>query len=223
MQFVKDAAKTALKLLLGRGSFRSFSQFGEDAIVRTQFRGRNEGIYVDVGAYHPTLYSNTYALYRRGWSGIAVDPNGAMRPLFRLFRPRDSFVCAAVDAEPADRLYRSYVDGAYNTFSDEQAKVLAARSILPRSTSSLPVRPLRELLAPFELKRIDFMNIDVEGMDEAVLESHDWNIRPRVLAVEIHGFDPDAPQESGTYRFLREKGYALIGIAGLTVLFKDQR
>ena len=77
---MKDFAKTLLKLVLGRGTFRSYSQFGEDALVNSLFRNKKYGIYVDVGAYHPILYSNTYALYRRGWRGFAIDPNPSLPP-----------------------------------------------------------------------------------------------------------------------------------------------
>lgn len=80
--------KTALKLLLGKGVFRPYPQFGEDAVLNALFRNRT-GFYVDIGAYHPTPYSNTYALYRCGWKGIVVEPNPNAKPLFRFFWPHD--------------------------------------------------------------------------------------------------------------------------------------
>ena len=32
-----------------------------------------DGFYVDVGCFHPKKHSNTYLLYKRGWSGINID------------------------------------------------------------------------------------------------------------------------------------------------------
>jgi hypothetical protein len=58
---LKNILKTFVKLILNRGVG---SQFGEDKVLLTILP--KKGRYVDVGAYHPHLYSNTYALYRGG-------------------------------------------------------------------------------------------------------------------------------------------------------------
>ena len=73
--------KALIKLILGRGVYRSYSVSGEDLII-LPFLPAKGGFYVDVGCYHPILYSNTYRLYRNGWKGIVIDPN---RRLGRLF------------------------------------------------------------------------------------------------------------------------------------------
>ena len=51
----------------------SFSQEGEDLLIDRMFDGQSVGFYVDVGAHHPTRFSNTYLLYLRGWRGINID------------------------------------------------------------------------------------------------------------------------------------------------------
>lgn len=38
---------------------RSWSQEGEDLILRRIFENKNTGFYVDVGAHHPKRFSNT--------------------------------------------------------------------------------------------------------------------------------------------------------------------
>ena len=70
------------------------------------------------------------------------------------------------------------------------------------------------------LTHIDFMNIDVEGRDLAVLESHDWSVSPTIIAIEDEHFNPDKPTISETYNFLASKGYTLVGLAGLTLIWK---
>lgn len=196
MTSIFSIAKAALKLILGKGTFTSYSHFGEDAIVHSLFRGQAEGFYVDVGAYHPHLYSNTYALYRRGWRGLAIDPNFSMKPLFRIFRPRDRFVCAGVGH--GERKYATFKDGAYNSFVEGSGARLLS---------------LAEILEQENVRRIDFLNVDAEGMDLEVLSTHNWGIKPKVIAVE-------AGQQSDIQKFLEEKGYQLVGIAGLTLIFQ---
>jgi FkbM family methyltransferase len=219
MEILGEILKTLFKNWLNRGSSRSFGQFGEDSIVQRLLRER-KGIYVDVGAYHPILYSNSYGLYRRGWSGLTIDPNKNLAPLFKIFRSRDRFICAGVAKESGTRTYYAFSDGAYNTLDKATAlKLEANKHIRLRSALPLKMKSLATILKENSISAIDFLNIDCEGMDMEILASHDWNIRPRVIAVE-GAFNPEHPNESPTYSFLIEKGYKMVGLAGLTMVFK---
>ena len=67
---------------LVRGIQYSFSQEGEDLVLARIFEGKKNGFYVDIGAHHPTRFSNTHYFYRRGWSGINIDAMpGSMKNL----------------------------------------------------------------------------------------------------------------------------------------------
>ena len=50
-----------------------FSLGGEQAHIIEAFRGSPPGKFLDLGAFHPWLLSNTRALYLAGWSGVVVD------------------------------------------------------------------------------------------------------------------------------------------------------
>lgn len=57
----------------------------EDLIFHRLFDYRRNGFFVDVGAHSPTRFSNTMALYLRGWRGFNVDAMpGSMTPFRRL-------------------------------------------------------------------------------------------------------------------------------------------
>ena len=49
---------------LFNNAMKSYSQEGEDMILRRIFVNSNSGFYVDVGAFHPTRFSNTYLFYK---------------------------------------------------------------------------------------------------------------------------------------------------------------
>ena len=51
----------------------AFSFLGEDKLL-SLFCPCPTGFYVDVGAFHPIVGSNTYKLYLRGWRGITIEP-----------------------------------------------------------------------------------------------------------------------------------------------------
>lgn len=195
--------RTRIKLLLGRGESKSYSQFGEDMVVKALLRNVRKGTYVDVGCYDPVLYSNTYYFYKRGWSGVNIDPNPELTERYRLLRPRDTFVLAGIGIGEAS--YQSLADNAYNKFD---------------KGSGMQLTPLSEIFK--NLNHVDFLNIDVEGMEMDVLKSHDWQIQPTVIAVEHDSFNPDKPFESEVYAFLRAKGYILEGMCNLSLIWKKE-
>lgn len=201
----------------------SYSQFGEDAIVQTLLK-QPKGVYVDVGAYHPVLYSNTYGLYRRGWSGVVIDPNGVFRSLYSIFRHRDIFVEAAIGERSESREYYKFDDASYNTFDQVTAeKWQRDRGVRLLETCQISIKSLGEILNSCGIRHIDYMNIDVEGMDAQVLQSHDWTIRPTVISVEDSDFDSDSPRLSEVYALLKQQEYQLIGYAQQTLVFKTER
>jgi len=47
---------------------------GEQALVRKFFDDKVSGFFVDVGANHPTIESQTYHLELSGWDGLLIEP-----------------------------------------------------------------------------------------------------------------------------------------------------
>lgn len=182
--------------------FISYSQFGEDAILNTIFRKQNVGFYVDVGAYHPTHFSNTYALYNKGWRGVLIDPNVTFKALFSILRPRDTFIAAAIGEGTAR--YYEYDNPLYNSLDHD---VSSDRIRLMRTTD-VQLQPLRAIL---KTPAIDVLSIDAEGYDLAVLQTLDWAVRPVVIVIE--------GDESSAY--LKAKGYSLIACTGPSRIWRD--
>ena len=96
--------KVFLKIKLLKNLFKSYdnkyySQFGEDVILRVLIGDQpKKGFYVDVGSYHPRHLSNTFYFYKKGWSGINIDPNPNAINLFNFLRKRDKNVNFAISA-----------------------------------------------------------------------------------------------------------------------------
>lgn len=207
MRILFEVIRLYIKLLFGKGIKRSYSQFGEDIFVWYLLR-KKKGFYVDVGAYHPALYSNTYAFYKNGWNGIAIDPNPFCKKLFYWIRPRDKFINSAV-GNGGEVLYYQYSDAAYNSFTADVS--VKNKNIKLINKTLIPTKSLSKLLHGIE--DIDFMNIDVEGMEIDVLKSYDWKIKPKVVAVE-------GDVENKVHKFLLDKHYALKAIMGVTMIFE---
>ncbi len=189
----------------------SYSQFGEDVVLQTLFAGQRRGVYVDVGCFHPRRFSNTYALYRRGWSGVNVDTSPLKIRLFDALRPRDRNVLAAVTETRRDvTLYKFGEFSVLDTLDEETAKRWSALTNRPYERERIRGLPLNDLLveAGLDGQRIDLLSVDVEGHELSVLEPFDFAThRPSVLVVEIHADTLEGVLDSPVYGLLTGRGY----------------
>ena len=54
---------------------KNYSQSDEQKAILAAFDGYPKGRFLDIGAYHPEVFSNTRALYELGWSGVMFEPS----------------------------------------------------------------------------------------------------------------------------------------------------
>jgi hypothetical protein len=106
--------------MLGHHSYApSFASAGEEMILRHVIGSdKRDGFYVDVGAYHPVLFSNTYFFYLNGWTGINIEARPGSREAFEKVRPRDINLEMGVSLNGGELTY--YVigdDSTMNSFS----------------------------------------------------------------------------------------------------------
>lgn len=201
----------------------SFSQMGEDMILRKLFEEKKYGFYVDVGAYHPKQYSNTYYFYINGWSGINIDAMPNSMGLFNEYRPRDINLEVAISDKKESKEYYTFdQQPALNTFLLKRAEGIGKTTKYKIQKRTINTRSLEEILDKYLPKNvdIDFLTIDVEGMDYQALNSNNWNkYSPKVIVIEDDDFSYLNLQKSRTYRYLIEKGYNLIAKTDVSLIF----
>jgi FkbM family methyltransferase len=196
----------------------SYAQFGEDLLLTHLLGHRSEGVYVDVGCFHPIVYSNTYIFYRRGWRGLAIDPNPELKKAWDRYRRGDVFLNLAVTSAAGKMAYLADSKRpAMNMVLDEDR--LSRMDSANYMVRSCDTSPLSEIMNKYlNGKRIDLLNVDCEGMDVEVLESNDFEkYRPTVIAVE----DASISLETNVSRFLQALGYECRAYTGLTKIFQD--
>lgn len=59
-----------------------YSQNDEERVILNYFDGKPAGTFLDIGAYHPTKFSNTRALFERGFKGVYVEPSPSLHKAF---------------------------------------------------------------------------------------------------------------------------------------------
>ena len=202
----------------------SFSQEGEDIILRRLFEEKNTGFYVDIGAHHPQRFSNTYLFYLKGWNGINIDPIPGKMELFNQLRSRDINLEFGISQFGNSLTYYIFNEQALNTFSKEIAdqrkapyKVIQEKQI---ETYTL-AKVLEQYLPPNQ--EIDFLSIDVEGLDEEVVKSNDWKkYRPHIILAEaLKTTSLEEAINSPVALFLQQEGYGLIAKAKNTLFFQN--
>lgn len=169
-----------------------FSQSGEDVVLAKYFRERRNGFYVDVGCHHSTKYSNTFLLHKLlGWSGVNIDADPEIIRHFSTARPNDINIHAAVSDEVCSVQLSIYEGKAYNTIDGSVRERYKRKNIEAVNVLELQTQRLGDLLSTRfpDGKSIDFLNVDVEGVDLQVLKSLDWDRFPvEVVCVEDPGF-----------------------------------
>ncbi|MCX5791484.1 MAG: FkbM family methyltransferase [Elusimicrobia bacterium] len=202
------------------GTAEGFSQYGQDLFCfHSIFGSVKNGVFVDVGANHPKLLNNTYYFEKNGWHGLAFEPQERLRKLW--------------DAERKTKCL-PYVLGGENkevTFIETPGPddhVLAGvegfnkikRSM--RTTAAVRTqRRLDEVLLENQVRRVDYLSIDVEGYEMNVLSGLDLSkIDVKCIDIENDSGEPYLGSR-GLRRQLLNSGYRQVArLAGDDIFVK---
>jgi FkbM family methyltransferase len=206
---------------------KSYSQEGEDMILRRMFEGKTAGFYVDIGAHHPRRFSNTYYFYRRGWHGINVEPNPDAIASFKSLRKRDINLQCGVGLVEQSLTYYKFDEPALNTFDEVLTNErLAQTNYQLVDKIVVPVRRLERLFDEVlpHGQRIDYMTVDVEGFDLQVLQSNNWSkYRPVIVLAEALSTMMEDFQSNEIVMYMASQGYQCFGKTYNTWFFTDNR
>jgi FkbM family methyltransferase len=204
-------------VFIAAGKSKTFSQFGEDLFLQEYFAGR-QGIYIDIGGNHPLKLSNTYLLYKMGWSGIVVEPIRRMCAKHKRFRPRDTQINAAAGQVAGELNFYEMIPHFLSTCEPQEAKArLSSESTKLIGEYSVPVLTVAELYSKYLAPRpVLLLSVDTEGHDIYVLRGIDWkSFRPEVIICEGN----DEASKAIIVSFLAEKGYRAIRDFGCNTIF----
>ena len=223
--FMLQRIKTHIKNRIGFYS-KSYSQEGEDMVLKRIFGSNSIGWYIDVGAHHPMRFSNTYYFYKQGWQGINIDAMPNIMGEFKKYRPKDINIHAAISENNETLNYYKFTDHAFNTLDDKVGRERENRKkdqFLGKET--MITKRLDEILEEHlpEGKSIDFLSIDVEGLDLSVLNSNNFDkYRPKIILAEVSRKTINEIIDDQVYTFLTSKGYKLFSKTVNTLFFIEE-
>ncbi|MFM6080473.1 MAG: FkbM family methyltransferase, partial [Dolichospermum sp.] len=198
-------------------TFISYAQNFEDVLLNRVFKNKTRGFYIDVGALHPTFDSVTKAFYDRGWSGINIEPIKENCNIFYQERPRDINLNIALSNLEGNLEFFEVVGQLGNsTLNKEIADEIAKQKDLEVSQYTVIVKTLASICKEYVNQEIDFLKIDVEGLEEDVILGGNWEIfRPTVLVIETTQPNTNIRCQNNIPQILTDKGYKHVFFDGI--------
>lgn len=204
---------------------RCHAQHGEELLLWELSGWKRDGVFVEIGAYDGVSLSNSLFFEKIGWRGLLVEAHPDLVEKCRQSRPDANVVHAALCDTDEGSIDFSMVRGSsgMDTLSFATTTPQHRQRIESHGgrieTVSVPARTLASVLSEQGLMRIDWMSIDVEGGELAVLKGADLDsVRPRVIVVE----DNSAGRDDSVSAFLVAQGYRRETRIGCNDIFIDQ-
>ncbi len=194
---------------------KSYAMDGEDLAIDLFNKKRDKGFYVDIGAHHPIQRNNTHLLFKKGWEGVNIDINQFSIELFNFLRPKDLNLQIAVsDKEGEVSFFYQKKFSQLNTTDKGIAKENFQGNFQEKKVKCQTIQNILDN-SKYKNKKIDFLNIDIEGAEMKVLNTLNFEIYdPSLICIEILGYrDLNAEQKekeiknNEIYNFLVNQGY----------------
>ena len=200
----------------------SFAQNFEDLMLWRALGHIDKGLYIDVGAQHPSLDSVSRCFYDNGWRGVHVEPTPTYAEMLRNARPDETVLQAAAGATVGlTKIYEISGTGLSTGRPDIATHHAANGHEAPEL--QVPCTTLAEIFGALGERPIHWLKIDVEGMEREVLEGWgDHPARPWVLVIESTFPGTRRPTETEWLELVISRGYREVWFDGLNRFFVAQ-
>lgn len=203
----------------------SYSQCGEDLIVKFIFDnlGISKPSYIDIGAHDPENLNNTAVFYLNGSKGINIEPDPMLFQKFENKRKRDVNLNIGIANIVGEMDFYFMSEPSLNTFSKNEATKCAEFNISVSSVGKIKVDTISNTIQTYwDNKFPDFLSLDVEGMDEIILKSINYEEHfPIVICVETISFSMNGNgiKNKSIIEFLESKGYLVYADTNINTIF----
>lgn len=200
------------------------SEFGEDRLLKELFQDVDDGVYLDIGCHHPIRESNTYYLHaKKGWSGFNIDANKLSIKLFNIFRPKDVNLNIGIGLKDGVSTFYEFSPlHCQNTFDKPTAEEVQHKTGQKFRETERQVSTIESVLKANDIRKIDYLNIDAEGLDTLILGSFPFSlIRPRIITLEAHVLI-NTPEYFALEEMAKKYGYIVISCCGPTYFLADK-
>ncbi len=205
----------------------SFSQVGEDRIIAYFFSsiGLKSPSYLEIGTNHPVLGNNTFGFYLAGSRGVLVEPDPSLHALIKSNRPQDVLLTSGIALNESNAatfyIFPANYSG-WNTFSEEEVSVRAKMGVQIEKKITVSLQNVNDVIHSNFKETPDFISIDVEGLDEEIIRSLDFDKNaPKLLCVETirNGESSFVEKQHSLIEFICSKGYIVYADTYVNTIF----
>ena len=196
-----------------------YSQCGQDKFLNEKiFKGKKNGIFVDIGANDGITFSNTYFFEKElGWSGMCFEP---LIQTFGKLKMNRSSININACASNEDKLeiflsitgYGEMLSGLKNKYDPKHLqRIYDTNNEHGGNIDEIQVQcyDINKILIKHDFKSIDLLSVDTEGNELEILKSINYEIiHIKAIAVENNYRSPEFNQ------ILSVKGFSKVKTLG---------
>lgn len=226
----KISPDASIEEKINKESFSSvfYSQDGENAVLSAFYAEEPsyKGFYIDLGALHPFRFSNTQYFYEKGWRGINIDATPGSMNLFNEFRSEDINLEVGISSSSKSLTFYCFEEPALNSFNKELSELRISKGLKLIDKKKVKTSPINKILEKYlpKNKKIDFINMDLEGLEIEVLKSIDWKrYSPDYFLIEelsLANKDFANSNKSEIHKILLKNRYEMVAKTRRTLVFK---
>jgi FkbM family methyltransferase len=207
------------------------SQDNQDKFLHENvFKGYKNGVFMDIGAHDGVSINNTlYFEKEHGWTGVNIEPINDVYQRLVSNRPECiNLNCAVSDTIGTaefilNRGYTEMLSGLKNSYDLRHVQRMAWEiRQYGGSTETISVNTdtVENICKTHSIDRINYLSIDVEGGEFAVIKSIDFD----KVFIDVIGFENNYPDNSQQIiAYLESKNYRIIPCNGWLDIFMIHR
>ena len=199
------------------------SQSGQDKFINNFFfRGKEKGFFVEIGAYDGLTGSNCFFFEKHlGWNGIAIEPSS--NQFSKLEKNRN---CNCINKALSTKIeQKEFIDVVQGYTQMSGLNNSSYKKTLDKITKDFRTKIERKNIETTTFSKavnqnylIDYLSIDVEGGEQDILDSIDFNLyKIKVISIENNN-PPDTEYNS----YLSNKGFKYIDNVGVDEIYVNK-
>src|SRR5574343_581005 len=148
-----------------------YSAYNQDVFVNGLLDGKENGVFIDVGACEGIYVSNTYFFEKhKGWKGICIEADPKTFEDLKENRPNSICVNSLIYDY---REIHKYAQDEIPQFSGIETE----RTEKTKEYNSIQLKSelLNDVMEKYKIYNIDFLSLDTEGCETRILDSIDYD------------------------------------------------
>ena len=201
-----------------------YSQFKQDQFVyENYFKNKQNGFFIDIGAYDGEIDSNSLFFENLGWNGICIEPNPEMFKKLQSIRKCTCLSYAVADKNEINPFFQikegpTTLSGLANEFNQRAIERINEYNLEDSQNFDYINVECKTFDSIVNTHNIDFLSLDTEGNELKILQSIDFNkYNIDVITVENNDYDDKF------FNFLITKNYTFITRLGCDELYKKNK